>query len=280
MSTPARRRIGWVGLVALLAAAFALSSPPATAEGKSTDSGLRYSHAQHQKLGVSQKNCRTCHELDSDYNVEPPTKGRNHQPCNDSDCHAKEYFSRDPKICVVCHSDARPWIKQKAELKKRPDSEFGGDLSHKSHATARVGGRGANGACKKCHGNPYRNDAPEHGGHADCAPCHGHSAQPSMGECGDCHHRGARKARIASRSTKWSVAALFAHDTHGRDPRKPQTETECTTCHTNVTKATKLAEVENPTMRSCGACHDGKSAFKATGFQCYRCHSEPKSGGK
>jgi c(7)-type cytochrome triheme protein len=274
------KRVGALRLIAaagVLGAAFSLSNQ-ATAQRApraAKEPAVRYSHTDHEKHGVKQKDCSKCHQLDEEWTVQAPTRGRDHQPCNESGCHAKEYFSREPKICVVCHADSRPWVKQKAELKRRKVSEFGGDLSHKTHATARVGGRGANGPCLACHGDPYR-DEPTSGGHADCAPCHGSREQPRMGDCGDCHRLGARKARVKAKGGPWRVAALFTHTTHGRDPRRPQTQTECTTCHAGVTKATRLADIKNPTMRSCDTCHDGEAAFKTTGFECYRCHSESK----
>lgn len=257
-------------IVALLIGGALALDGPATAQ--KTKKPLRYSHSLHTKNGVDQKDCSTCHELDSKFKVKPPTSANPHKPCATSGCHGEEFFSTKPTICVVCHADSRPWVKQTAEIKDHPDSEFGSDLSHKTHATGRVGGKG-NGACKTCHGDKFR-DQPSTGGHGDCAPCHARQEKPSMTNCGGCHRLGAKRARAEAMGGPWSVAKLFAHNTHGRDPRTPQTETECLTCHQGITKATKLAEVKNPTMKSCDTCHDGKAAFKTTGFQCYRCHSE------
>lgn len=261
-----------VVLALLLGGALALDAP-ATAQKPKTP--LHYSHSLHTKNGVSQKDCSKCHELDNKFVVKPPTSGKPHQPCATSGCHGDEFFSTEPTICVVCHDDAKPWIKQTARIRDRRDSEFGGDLSHATHATGRVGGAGANGACTTCHGDKFRDEtATGTGGHADCAPCHARDEQPRMSSCGGCHRLGAKKARVAARDSEWSVAALFAHTTHGNDPRPGQGETSCTTCHQQIKKARTLAEVKNPTMKSCDGCHDGKLAFKTTGFQCYRCHSE------
>lgn len=262
-------------LALILGAAFALVGP-ATAQKKKKEP--RYSHALHQKNGVDQKDCSKCHELDRSFAVKPPTSGEPHQPCATSGCHNEEFFSTEPTICTVCHADSRPWVKQTAELKKRIDGEFGSDISHKTHATGRVGGEG-NAGCKTCHGDKFRDDAKATGGgHSDCAPCHARQSQPTMTRCGGCHIMGAKRARAKAVGGPWVVTKLFAHDTHGRDPRKAQTETSCVACHQGITKATKLAEIKNPTMRSCDTCHDGKFAFKTTGFQCYRCHSETAAG--
>jgi hypothetical protein len=103
-----------------------------------------------------------------------------------------------------------------------------------------------------------------------CAPCHGKTAEPSMGNCGDCHQSG-EKAASKRKISKWSVAKAFDHSTHGRDPRKSG-ETQCTVCHANVAKATKLDRLMYPRMKDCDSCHDGKHAFKTTGFRCYECH--------
>ncbi len=264
------------GIAALgLLAGVLVSSDPASAQKKKATkpAEIRYSHEVHTKRGVDQGVCENCHVLDEKYTVLAPTLGKDHMPCADSECHASEFFSKEPMICVVCHTDARPWIKQKAELKQRRRSDFGGDLSHKTHAGARVGGRGANGACKKCHGNVF-GGTPARAGHDDCAPCHEKQSAPAMGECGGCHKLGARKARVKAKTSEWGVAALFAHNTHGKDPTANGAETKCTTCHQTIPTANKLAEIRNPTMRSCDACHDGEAAFKTTGFECYRCHGE------
>jgi c(7)-type cytochrome triheme protein len=95
-----------------------------------------------------------------------------------------------------------------------------------------------------------------------------------MTDCGGCHKLGAKLARSGSSGSEWAVGELFGHEIHGRDPRKPQTQTTCVDCHAGITKANNLGEIKTPTMRSCDGCHDGKYAFKTTGFQCYRCHTD------
>ena len=97
-----------------------------SARAKDPEPAARYFHAAHAKLKINQNDCRQCHVLDDRYNVLPATLGKNHQPCNNADCHASEFFSKEPKICVVCHDDIDPNVKQAPVVRQRRDSEFGG----------------------------------------------------------------------------------------------------------------------------------------------------------
>jgi c(7)-type cytochrome triheme protein len=269
-------RLTATGLLALgLGAMFALSTP-ATAQNKNRAKEVRYLHKLHKANGVNQDNCAQCHQLERNFDVRAPTAANPHQPCATSGCHGEEFFSTKPKICAVCHVDSKPWVKQTAKQKDRRKSEFGGDLSHETHATGRVKatGSGPNGVCRTCHGDVFKGQASGKSGHSACSDCHTRQNQPVMTDCGGCHKLGAKPGRAGGGDGEWAVGELFAHDTHGRDPRKPGTETTCTECHAEITKANNLGEIKNPTMRSCDSCHDGKNAFKTTGFQCYRCHAE------
>jgi c(7)-type cytochrome triheme protein len=183
-------------------------------------------------------------------------------------------MSREPKICGVCHDGTDPNVKQPALVRRRSSSEFGGDMSHKSHlkkVTARDSGKNA--VCKACHGDMFKGTPPPSGGHATCASCHGKSASPSMGSCGGCHKLGETKAASSPTATEWAVTEMFTHQIHGNDPRSSRTETDCTDCHAGIPNATKVADIKNPPMKACDGCHDGKYAFKTTGFECYRCHA-------
>lgn len=263
-------------LAVTLGAMFALGGFDRSATAQKKKKELRYLHKLHKANGVDQKDCSKCHALERNFAVKPPTAADPHQPCATSGCHGEEFFSTKPKICVVCHSDSKPWVKQTARQKKHRDSEFGSDLSHKTHATGRVKstGSGPNGVCRTCHGNMFSGQPTRRGGHDACSGCHARSNQPVMTDCGGCHALGGKGAGVGARESEWVVGELFAHNTHSRDPRKPGAEPACTGCHADITKATSLATIKNPTMRSCDGCHDGKYAFKTTGFQCYRCHAE------
>ena len=239
---------------------------------------LRFSHRDHQQRGVNLSNCSTCHTLDADFKVAPATTGKDHQPCARSGCHADQFLSPQPRpaICSVCHEHVEPWTHQVALYRQRKGSEFGGGISHKSHVGARVPGQGGgpNASCVACHGDPYRGSAAPQG-HQVCAPCHGHSAKPAMEQCAACHQLGAAAARPVGWNGAWSVAARFDHTTHASDPRS-KNQTRCATCHAAVPRAVTLSQIAPPAMTSCDGCHDGRHAFKTTGFACARCHGGKK----
>jgi c(7)-type cytochrome triheme protein len=64
----------------------------------------------------------------------------------------------------------------------------------------------------------------------------------------------------------------FSHETHvASDDQK------CPTCHvklyTNVAQHRKVTMKEMQKGKSCGACHNGKTAFSVTG-DCTKCHKK------
>jgi len=228
-----------------------------------------FSHAKH--VGRNTKidgACTNCHSLkdDGSARVEPPNEGRNHMPCAASGCHQTEFMSRTVKICGVCHDKANPWEKTVARIKDRPETEFFENMNHASHLKRKGT---ANASCADCHGDKLGGGkAPKD--HEACAECHGKGPPAhAMTECDKCH---TRNAPTRQAPTEWSVAATFVHTKHSSDPRSRRA-TVCTGCHKTVGTAKTLAEVARPTMESCEGCHNGKGAFKATGFECSRCHT-------
>lgn len=236
--------------------------------------GARFSHRGHGARGVDVASCAACHALERDFAVAPATRGKDHRPCANAGCHVDDFLSRARPVCTVCHDGTAPWRRQPARVRRpqetRVASEFGSDFSHRSHI-ARRDQPGAD--CRACHGDRTGGGAPA-SGHAACASCHGARAQPAIDRCGGCHASGAAAARPPP-AGPWSVAARFRHETHGVDPRGGKDgvrETRCTECHAGVEQAERLSQVRPPTMKSCGGCHDGKHAFKTTGFGCAKCH--------
>jgi hypothetical protein len=232
----------------------------------------RYSHAQHAAKGVNQAACAACHTLDARAMPMAPTVGKDHAPCADAGCHAKEFFSREPKICAGCHADARPWVSAKVQLAPRA-SEFGRDFSHKSHVKGLGEGGGANAFCQRCHPGRLQQNAAPAQSHATCAPCHVAEAAPKMTDCAGCHGLGTPSGALAARDPGyvWYVRDKFQHDDHDDDPRSGK-PTPCLLCHDQVVQATRLAEIGRPKMPQCDGCHDGKTSFKTTGFGCAKCH--------
>lgn len=268
-------------MVSLLALALAagLWAGSATAQDDAEGEGeaekpkqARFSHEQHDEMGVELSKCSTCHKLDSKYKASPPTSGKDHMPCATSGCHFEEFFATEPVICTVCHESSDPRVEQKPIIRVRLRSEFAGSgLSHQSHV--KLVGKKGNAACMRCHGNKYDGqDRPKTGGHSACAGCHAKNNEPRMSSCGSCHALGGKSGKEKrAEPSEWNVRAKFTHDSHGRDPRKSQ-PTSCVSCHRSVPKASTLAEVKPPKMEYCDGCHDGNHAFKTTGFGCHRCH--------
>lgn len=239
------------------------------AQGKPvvSDGVLRFGHQLHKEKGVAVDSCKDCHSLEIDFSVAGVTRGRDHQPCNNSACHASEYSSKTPRICVVCHESSTPWIAQKARLRTLSSSEFSGDFSHAKHVGSTP--------CKNCHGDVLTGQSKPKA-HPQCGSCHQGAVKPGMSDCGTCHSFGVAATQQLTDS-RYTVGARFRHATHQVDPRKNTGEAPgCQLCHSAVSKAETLSQLRSPTMQSCDACHDGKTAFKTSGFGCVKCHGNAR----
>lgn len=264
-----------------------------------------YRHQQHKREGLALEPCAACHALDASFQPLPPTRDKPHARC--VTCHAEDFYKPAPTTCGACHTDSAPWTAQKAALAggqkttgqkpTRDRSEFSWDrsagFSHSGHIGAYQGqGVKSDETCGRCHSQIFKQGTPSDvnaggalsgalpgalsDGHTACATCHGRAAtppKPTMAECNGCHRLGPATVPAPG---EWNVAAKFTHASHERDPRTQGQTTPCITCHQSAASATSLAAVGRPTMRSCDACHNGKQAFKTTGFGCLRCHDGKK----
>jgi hypothetical protein len=236
-------------------------APPATR----TD--MAFSHEAHRKRNFNVDDCSQCHTVEKDGKINPPNIGKDHAPCANSGCHQPEFASRTPKICGACHDNAAPWMKATARLRTDQKREFFGAINHQAHL--KIAGKN-NDACQGCHGNKLQ-DQPgpkEHEGCATGGKCHGGNSAPQMSDCKLCHKNEASERMAVS---EWSVVATFKHSTHATDARNKQ-QTQCALCHAEVPNATELKTLRLPVMKLCDSCHDGKTSFKTTGFECARCH--------
>lgn len=243
-----------------------------------TKGEFSFSHNLHRgRPNTNIDDCAQCHSVQKDGKIDAPGIGKDHQPCAKSGCHDKEFYNKTPKICAACHDAASPWAKATPRLRQHDGqklpNEFFGTINHNTHI--KLAGD-SNAQCMGCHGNKLA-DAPgpkEHEGCATGGKCHGGNQAPAMNDCRLCH-----KATKAERApvSEWTVAATFKHSIHGTDPRT-KGQTSCTSCHNTVKEATDLKSLKLPAMKQCDSCHDGKTSFKTTGFECAKCHRKGTAG--
>lgn len=240
-----------------------------TAAAQPTHVAEPFSHAAHAARHVAIEDCATCHAAAADGTLLEPLAGKDHQPCAASGCHQSEFASKTTTICGVCHEAVSPGQKAISRASEASAKvEYFTGIDHAAHVKVSPN-KAANATCEQCHPATWTGAA-EPRGHAQCAPCHGKGQAPVMTACAACHVKTA-PARAAVSS--WSVAATFKHATHATDPRS-HAATSCVECHATVASAPDLAAIRAPTMPSCDTCHDGKIAFKSTGFGCVRCHAK------
>jgi c(7)-type cytochrome triheme protein len=249
-----------------------------------------FNHTQHQKAGLGMDSCDACHAgTSADGKLKFP--GKDHKPCSNGACHADEYRKRGSQLCFTCHMRNEPWGDNPTKTSLvRPAGvppEFSVGFSHKAHFE-RGGGKDSKavGGCQNCHYRESGGEAPKVApgllapAHVQCASCHEATAKPEMLKCGACHTFSSSIPAVAGEraAPEWRVTAKFRHETHRTDARTtPPGALDCQACHPGVSDAGPGQKPPSPKMAGCAStCHDGKVAFKATGFGCVRCHgSEP-----
>lgn len=217
-----------------------------------------FEHENH--LRHANNNCSACHNSvfhivrsnNSPVTMKDMEKGKS---CGA--CHNKEN-PRTPQLsnCSVCHN---------VDLVKIEIPDFGQlDFSHKKH----LGMYG----CSDCHDSvfkPSRNNPHftmqqmEQG--KSCGSCHDAKTAFSVkGDCNKCHQAG---------EITLPGDSFFSHKTH------LDLTFSCSDCHNKL--FVPGPNRGNYTMqdmekgRSCGACHDGKSAFSVKN-ECQKCHKNVK----
>nr|MBA3500653.1 hypothetical protein [Deltaproteobacteria bacterium] len=240
-----------------------------------TRSDMAFVHSTHANRNVKIAECATCHGVEADGRLSPPLAKKDHMPCALSGCHQTEFASRTTKICGVCHDTVAPWQRNQSRAKPPLKPEWFETIDHSAHL-AKIGT--TNGACSTCHGEKLTG-GPRPGSHDGCVGCHGKTARPAMNECGACHLKDAPQRAVRS---EWAVTRQFekagGHAKHAVDARSKK-PAACLDCHGGVRTAKNLAQIKPTSMLECdAACHNGKTAFKTTGFACSKCHSNPKGG--
>lgn len=212
-----------------------------------------FSHAGHRTRGVDIQNCTQCHGVGSDWRATLPGQ-KEHRPCQNDACHAADFDGKiGSRLCLSCHERNDPF---EPNPLKRPTSrvkpEWTTTINHAPHLPLKQL------SCNGCHPSILDPVATIVDGHALCGQCHLKKSAPNMSECARCH------VAAAARSVRdWSVTARFRHDQNHRGG--------CESCHRVPASAPDLTHQK---MEECGSCHDGKRAFKVTGFGCARCHGK------
>lgn len=213
-----------------------------------------FSHREHMKKEGMRKNCRACHDAIYDlkkkkhYSMADMKRGRSCGACHNG----KSAFDVDK--CATCHVVKEVTYKVK---------ETGPTLfSHKTHLKVAE--------CPACHPKLYApNQTNRRVGMAamakgrSCGACHDSKQAFSVIECTKCHPTGELLFEEKSAGN-----VVFSHKYH------TQLFT-CADCHATDYKTTRskvrvsMQEMENG--KSCGSCHNGKSAFSVK-EKCDACH--------
>jgi len=203
-----------------------------------------------------------------------------------SDCHTKLYKTgKNPtvtmaemekgKSCGACHNGKQAFgVDKCAKCHKSPEVNYktppvpAAVFSHVFHTQAY--------SCKDCHPSNVKPDRKknkrvtmsgmEKG--LSCGACHdGKTAFSVKGDCAKCHIGFKLPAKLTFKNNKGTIIGHFSHEFH-------TAAYQCNDCHTKLYpygngKRITMKEMEAGT--SCGACHDGKTAFSVKG-DCIKCH--------
>jgi c(7)-type cytochrome triheme protein len=217
-----------------------------------------FSHDAHL---LKNRDCKTCHNAiynlaqKRSYSMAEMEKGMSCGACHNG---KKAFSVATEKDCSKCHRGIPSAVTYRIK-------EGNAVFSHDSH----VNGKGY--GCKSCHNaGPIRRGVSmtemEKG--KSCGSCHnGKAAFTVSANCGSCH-RGLTTKTLKYKS-KPVTDAVFSHDFHTQAYK-------CSDCHSKLydyrqgSRKVTMAQMEKG--KSCGVCHNGKTAFAASG-DCNKCHA-------
>jgi c(7)-type cytochrome triheme protein len=211
-----------------------------------------FSHADHFRREGIKNNCKTCHNAiynlrkQARFTMADMEKGKSCGACHNG----KRAF--DLKECIRCHKASEVTIK----VKETGPLTF----SHKKHVKADN--------CALCHpaiydlvaAKPVTMAQMEKG--KSCGACHNGKDAFKTDDCTKCH-----PAKDVVFKIQETGDLTFSHEFHTG-------LLKCGDCHVKLylpspkNKRVTMAEMEKG--KSCGACHNGKDAFKAD--ECMKCH--------
>lgn len=213
-----------------------------------------FSHNVHLKKKSSKSpniGCKSCHndnmKMKTRYTMADMEKGKS---CGM--CHGKTAFPLSN--CTACHKvkDISFKIKETGAV----------SFSHNKHLKTMQ--------CNACHDKLYnagpnnkRVSMAEMEKGKSCGACHNGKTAFSISKCGACH-----PTKDVVFKVKGLTNVKFSHNAHINMYK-------CGDCHTKIfspsssNKVVTMTEMEHG--KSCGACHDGKTAFTVAG-NCDTCH--------
>lgn len=248
------------------------------------------------KAGVfSLKECARCHAVkEVTYQVKAtgptPFSHQKHLVvyANCSACHPKLFSTGVNKratmadmergmSCGFCHNGKKAFkVDQCSRCHKSPEVVYAtppvakAAFSHTFHTQVY--------SCKDCHPTMVKPDKKqnrrvtmaemEQG--ASCGVCHdGKVAFSVKGDCAKCHAGFKLPAKKTYTNQQGTIVGYFSHGFH-------TVIYQCSDCHTKLypygnAKRATMKQMESGA--SCGACHDGKSAFSVKA-DCLRCHKQ------
>ena len=277
-----QRRIAWLALCfALGCGARGRGGPPDPAGTVA----LRFPHAQPAHAALV---CTACH-AEADVRAGRPARPgtRDHAPCDQSGCHAREFTAPPGPLCGLCHEEVAPWQEDGTTLAPYPPvgptraapSQF----SHALHLDKQRMDRalGFHVACSDCHAASGAAGDYAEPGHAACARCHDRAEELrlkiDLADCNACHLSGAAQVPRARRLIRGDVR--FRHINHEAD--RQGRGIACIQCHRAIGAKARLADRATPEMAVCVGCHgDSKRTPEPFGMgQCGACHDRPPGAG-
>lgn len=218
-----------------------------------------FSHKQHL---AKVKDCSACHtRLYKIGRNLPVSMARMEKGKSCGSCHnGKQAFGVNK--CGKCHSSP--------ELTYNTPPVTRATFSHVFHTQAY--------GCKECHPGLVKPDRKKNRRVSmtemekgqSCGVCHeGKTAFSVKGDCAKCHAGFKIPADMTFKNGKGTIVGHFSHEFH-------TAAYQCSDCHTKLYpygkgKPTSMQQME--TGASCGACHDGNSAFSVRG-DCLKCHKK------
>jgi c(7)-type cytochrome triheme protein len=222
-----------------------------------------FSHDSHL---AKSKDCKSCHSAIFDlskkrtFTMADMERGQSCGACHNG---KKAFGVTTQKDCSKCH---RGLTTKTLRYPSKPATDA--VFSHDFHTQAY--------ACNDCHSTKYDyRQGSRKATMADmkkgksCGSCHdGKIAFSVKADCGTCHIN-YKPTNLTFKSSRGTIVGYFSHDFH-------TAAYQCNDCHTKIFPygdGKRMTMADMAKGKSCGACHDGKTAFAVTA-SCAKCHKK------